>query len=93
MTSNKYGAVLLGNSDEKGVLDNEPGFAKWIENGKVYKAPKVDHKKFGPHDYHQPYMSNMGTCQCGCYMGSSSSAGDCDPFGACPENPNPFTEV
>jgi len=88
MKSNKYGAEVLGPSDKFKREDAKPGYSVWIEYGIYYQAPTVDPNKFGPHDYEIGY--GTGTCECGCYMGSSSSSGDCDPFGACPENPNPF---
>lgn len=91
MNSNKYGAELMGKS---GDIDPEkllkPGYSYWIEYGVYYQAPTVDPVKFGPHDYAQPGGHYLDDCKCGCKMYSSSSSGDCDPFGACPENPNPF---
>jgi hypothetical protein len=64
----------------------KPGFSTWIENGVWYQAPTVDPAKFGPHDYHKKWPQ-ITMCKCGCRMGSESSSGPVDPFGACPSNP------
>lgn len=89
MKTNKYGMIAL--KDQKPPEVEEPGWSYWIEYGHWYKAPTVDPNKFGPHTYAMPGRSGIGTCRlCGCYMGDYSSSGSVDPFGACPENPNPF---
>lgn len=81
--------IFLGTSDKVG---NSPkpmrGFAVWIEWGKWYTAPKIDPRKFGGHAYADGgYGRGIRDCPCGCVMGSSSSSGPVDPFGACPANP------
>jgi len=86
----KGGAFFIGTSEKppKGIgtdFPREPGFSYWIEWGRWYKAPTVDSKKFGPHDYED----GPGSCKCGCHMGDASSSGPVDPFGACPLNPKP----
>lgn len=68
--------------------EKKPGISYWIEWGKWYGATTVDPKKFGGHAYDNGgYEHGVRTCLCGCYMGSSSSSGPVNPFGACPENP------
>jgi hypothetical protein len=86
---NKYGRQSFGSSAEKTHPTPPPGFSLWIEDGNWFIAPTVDPAKFGPHDYNAR-RNWVGDCTCGCYMGRESSSGPCDPFGACPENPNPF---
>ena len=86
----KYGKEVIGPSDKFDGKPTKPGYSVWIEWGIYYQAPTIDPKKFGPHDYNRTAEAwEFGThdCRCGCYMGSSSSSGPCDPFEACPENP------
>ena len=87
---NKYGRQPFGNSTDNPNPVPPPGHSFWIENGNWFISPTVDKAKFGPHDYNARSRNWVGDCTCGCHMGSGSSSGPCDPFGACPENPNPF---
>ena len=70
------------------IRNPEKGFSTWIENGQWFKAPTVDKKKFGKHDYFKKgeYERGVRKCKCGCFMGGFSSDGPVDPFGPCPEN-------
>lgn len=78
----------VGKSSEVRNPEPESGFEVWIENGVWYTAPKIDPAKFGGHAYAGGgYSRGVRECPCGCYMGSSSSSGPVDPFGACPFNP------
>jgi len=80
--------TTIGPSDKFKNPVAQPGWSIWIESGMWYTAPTVDPDKFGPHEYEQTFT---GMCSCGCNMWSSSSSGPVDPFGKCPNNPNPFT--
>ena len=78
----------IGTSGEHPNPKPKRGWSRWIENGVWFTAPKVSAAKFGGHDYAGGgYSRGIRDCKCGCYMLSSSSGGDCDPFGPCPENP------
>lgn len=64
------------------------GHAVWHEYGGMKHAPRVDPKKFGAHSYAEE-EERTSDCKylCGCWMGSCSSGGPVNPFGACPKNP------
>jgi len=84
----EYGKVEIGPSDVYKSPKPKRGYAVWIENGVWFTAPKVSPRKFGQHAYAgKAFDFGIRDCPCGCYMLSASSAGPCDPFGACPKNP------
>lgn len=78
----------LGKSSDIALPEPAKGFSVWIENGEWFTAPTIDDSKFGGHAYDgSGYDIGIRDCQCGCYMGSSSSSGPVDPGGPCPMNP------
>ncbi len=82
----------LGNSGEIPSPEPEDGFSVWIESGVWYIAPTVP-DDFGGHDYDNGgFEKGVRDCKCGCFMTRSSSGGEVDPFGRCPENLKPTTK-
>ena len=80
----------LGTSSEIENPKPKAGWSVWIEHGVWFTAKKVNKKRFGPHSYFLGLLagkSGLGECSCGCFMADSSSGGDFDPWGACPNNP------
>jgi hypothetical protein len=65
---------------------NRKGHDVWHEQGGMKHALRVNPKKFGGHDYGDHGGTNDCAYQCGCWMGSCSSGGPVNPFGACPKN-------
>jgi hypothetical protein len=63
------------------------GHTCWVEDGRWYHSPKLDPKKYGPHDYGAEDSTQDCTHGCGCWAGPSRSGGPVDPFGLCPSNP------
>lgn len=86
-----YMKTEIGTSDKFPSPKAKRGWSIWIENGVLFTAPTVSSRKFGGHSYSNGgYDMGIHHCSCGCYMGSSSSSGPVDPFGACPDNPKPL---
>jgi len=76
----------IGDSAEIANPEPKDGFSIWMENGTWYTAPTVS-DDFDGHDYDNGgYERGVRDCKCGCFMLSTSSGGDVDPFGRCPEN-------
>ncbi len=83
----------LGDSSSTPNPEPEDGFSVWIESGVWYTAPTVS-DDFGGHSYDNGGFENGARdCECGCFMLGSSSGGEVDPFGQCPENPKPAPQM
>jgi len=77
-----YGKTKIGDSATHKNPKPKKGWSVWIEEGVYFTAPTIDPCLFYDHDY--AGNEHCGSCRCGCQMGSSSSSGPVDPFGACP---------
>ena len=85
-----YSKTKIGDSSTHPDPKVKRGWSLWIENGVWFTAPTVNRRRFGSHAYGgEEYDYGLRECSygCQCHMGSSSSGGPVDPFGACPLNP------